>query len=76
MCPKTPSIGIHDCCEILRANGIKKSERTLSAQIQAGMFPEWSRPSVNTKRAAPSISREQFIQWVKEFYGLKEVYGV
>lgn len=76
MCPKTPSIGIHDCCEVLRANNIRKSERTLSAQIQAGMFPSWAVPSVGTKRAAPNISRERFILWVKEFYGLEEVYGV
>lgn len=76
MCPKTPSISVHDCCEVLRANLIKKSEATLTAQIQAGLFPSWSVPSVDTKQAAPDISRARFIRWVKEFYELKEVYGV
>ena len=73
---ETPTISIHDCCEVLRANLISKSEETLTAQIQAGLFPSWSVPSVDTKRAAPDISRARFIRWVKEFYGLEEVYGV
>lgn len=76
MCPQTPTISIHDCCEVLRANLISKSEETLTAQIQAGLFPSWSVPSVDTKRAAPDISRARFIRWVKEFYELEEVYGV
>ena len=73
---ETPTISIHDCCEVLRANLISKSEETLTAQIQAGLFPSWSVPSVDTKRAAPDISRARFIRWVKEFYELEEVYGV
>lgn len=76
MCPKTPSIGIHDCCEVLRSNGIEKSESTLSVQIQAGLFPSWSAPSVDAKRDAPDISRARFIRLVKDFYELEEVYGI
>lgn len=76
MCPDKPRIGIHDCCEILRSNEISKSEAELSAQIQAGMFPQWAVPSVGTKRASPDISRAGFIAWVKEFYKLEEVFGV
>lgn len=70
-----PTLNIHDCCEILRANLISISEATLSAMIQAGSFPEWAVPSVNTKSAAPLISRARFVAWVKEFYQLEEVLG-
>ena len=71
----TPGIGIHDCCEIYRANQIPKSEDILRDQIQAGLFP-WAIPSVVTEehpRPAPDISRARFIAWIKDFYMLKEV---
>lgn len=73
---KSPSINIHDCCEILRANCISIGEATLSAMIQAGSFPDWAVPSVGGKQAAPLISRAGFVAWVKEFYQLTEVLGV
>ena len=72
---KIPTLSIHDCCEIMRANLISISEPTLSAMIQAGSFPEWAVPSVNTKSAAPLISRAGFVAWVKNFYKLEEVLG-
>nr|DAO85408.1 MAG TPA: hypothetical protein [Caudoviricetes sp.] len=70
--PSTPGIGIHDCCEILRANQIQKTERILAKEIQAGMY-SWAVPSVGTKRISPTISRAGFIAWIKDFYMLKEV---
>lgn len=70
--PPTPGIGIHDCCEILRANQIPKTERTLTKEIQSGMY-SWAIPSVGTKRANPIISRARFIAWIKDFYMLDEV---
>lgn len=73
---KAPTLSIHDCCEIMRANLISIGEPTLMAMIQAGSFPEWAVPSVNTKAAAPLISRAGFVAWVKEFYHLEEVLGV
>ena len=36
----------------------------------------WAVPSVDTKTAAPLISRAGFVAWLKDFYQLKEVYGV
>lgn len=71
-----PTLSIHDCCEVMRANQISVGEPTLMAMIQAGMFPGWSVPSVDTKTAAPLISRAGFVAWLKDFYQLKEVYGV
>ena len=71
-CP--PSLGIHDCCEIMRANRISISEPNLKAMIQAGSFPQWAVPSVGTDNAAPLISRAGFVAWVKDFYKLEKVY--
>lgn len=71
---KSPSISIHDCCEILRANCISIGEATLSAMIQAGSFPDWAVPSVSGKQASPLISRAGFMAWVKDFYRLEKVY--
>ncbi len=71
-----PTMSIHDCCELMRANKIPISESTLMAMIQAGMFPGWSVPSVGTRTAAPLISSAGFVAWLKDFYQLKEVYGV
>lgn len=73
--PPTPGIGIHDCCEILRANQISKTEDILRDQIQAGLFT-WAVPSIVTKehpRPVPDISRARFIAWIKDFYMLEEV---
>lgn len=72
---RPPSIGIHDCCEIMRANCISISESNLSDMVQAGLFPGWAVPSVGTRNAAPLISRAGFVAWVKEFYHLEEVLG-
>ena len=44
-----PSISIAECCKILRDNQIPKTNTVLSAQIQAGLFPEWSVPSAGSK---------------------------
>lgn len=71
-----PTMSINDCCELMRANQISVSIPTLTAMIQAGMFPGWAVPSVDTKTAAPLISRAGFVSWLKDFYQLKEVYGV
>ena len=71
-----PTMSIHDCCELMRANRIPISESTLIGMIQAGMFPGWAVPSVGTKTAAPLISRAGFVAWLKEFYKLKVVYGL
>lgn len=71
-----PTMSINDCCELMRANQISVSIPTLTAMIQAGMFPRWAVPSVDTKTAAPLISRAGFVAWLKDFYQLKEVYGV
>lgn len=71
-----PTMSIHDCCELMRANQISVSESTLMAMIQAGQFPGWSVPSVDTKTSAPLISRAGFVAWLKDFYQLKEVYGI
>lgn len=71
----SPSITIHDCCEIMRANLISISEQNLTAMIQAGSFSEWAVPSVSGKQAAPLISRAGFLAWVKDFYHITEVLG-
>lgn len=71
-----PTMSIHECCELMRANRIPISESTLMGMIQAGMFPGWAVPSVDTKTAAPLISRAGFVAWLKEFYKLKVVYGL
>lgn len=75
MVKKVPTLNIHDCCEIMRANLISVSESTLTEMIQAGSFPQWAVPSVGTKKAVPLISRAGFVAWVKEFYHLEEVLG-
>ena len=69
-----PSMGIAECVQILRDNNISKTEKVLGAQIQAGIFPEWSKPSVGTKEPCPDISRARFMEWVKDFYKLEKVY--
>ncbi len=69
-----PSLTISECVQILRDNNISKSEKVLGAQIQAGIFPEWSKPSVGTKKPRPDISRAGFMAWVKDFYKLEKVY--
>lgn len=71
---KSPGMKIAECVQILRDNGIQKTEKVLGAQIQAGIFPEWSKPSVGTKEPCPDISRAGFMAWVKEFYHLEKVY--
>ena len=71
-----PTMSIHDCCELMRANQISVSIPTLTAMIQAGMFPGWAVPSLDTKTAAPLISRAGFVAWLKDFYKIEEVYGV
>lgn len=71
-----PTMSIHDCCELMRANQISVSEPTLMAMIQAGQFPGWSVPSVDTKTSAPLISRAGFVTWLKDFYKIEEVYGL
>lgn len=69
-----PSMGIAECCQIMRDNGISVRDTTLTSMIQAGSFPSWAVPSIDTKTAAPLISRAGFMAWVKEFYHLKKVY--
>lgn len=69
-----PSLTISECVQILRDNNISKTEKVLGAQIQAGIFPEWSKPSVGTKEPRPDISRARFMAWVKDFYELEKVY--
>lgn len=69
-----PSLTIGECVQILRDNNISKTEKILGAQIQAGIFPEWSKPSIGTKEPCPDISRARFIAWVKDFYRLEKVY--
>lgn len=73
---RRPTMSIHDCCELMRANQISVGEPTLKAMIQAGRFPGWAVPSVDTKTAAPLISRAGFVAWLKDFYKLEEVYGL
>ena len=68
------NLTIRECVQILRDNNISKTEKVLGAQIQAGIFPEWSKPSVGTKEPCPDISRAGFMAWVKEFYHLPKVY--
>lgn len=69
-----PSMGISECCKIMRDNNISVSESILAGMIQAGSFPAWAVPSIDTKTAAPLISRAGFMAWVKEFYHLEKVY--
>ena len=69
-----PSLTIGECVQILRDNNISKTEKVLREQIQAGIFPEWSKPSVGTKEPCPDISRARFMKWVKDFYCLDKVY--
>lgn len=69
-----PSMGIAECCQIMRDNNISVSELIFTGMIQAGSFPAWAVPSIGTKSASPLISRAGFMAWVKEFYHLPKVY--
>lgn len=69
-----PSMGISECCKIMRDNNISVSESIFAGMIQAGSFPAWAVPSIDTKTAAPLISRAGFMAWVKDFYRLEKVY--
>lgn len=69
-----PSIGIAECCQIMRDNNISVSEPIFTGMIQAGSFPAWAVPSIDAKTAAPLISRAGFMAWVKDFYKLEKVY--
>ena len=68
------SMGIAECCQIMRDNDISVSEPIFTGMIQAGSFPAWAVPSIDTKSAAPLISRAGFMAWVKDFYKLENVY--
>lgn len=69
-----PSMGIAECCQIMRDNNISVSEPIFTGMIQSGSFPAWAVPSVGTKSASPLISRAGFIEWIKNFYHLEKVY--
>lgn len=71
---QNPTLTVTECVKILRDNNIQKTEQVLRAQIQAGIFPEWSKPSVGTKEPCPDISRAGFMEWIKTFYHLEKVY--
>lgn len=68
------SMGIAECCQIMRDNDISVSEPIFTGMIQAGSFPAWAVPSIDAKSAAPLISRARFMAWVKDFYKLEKVY--
>ena len=68
------SMGIAECCQIMRDNDISVSEPIFTGMIQAGSFPAWAVPSIDTKSAAPLISHAGFMAWVKDFYKLEKVY--
>ena len=68
------SITITECCQIMRDNNISVTGPIFASMIQAGRFPAWAVPSVDTKSAAPLISRAGFMEWVKDFYKLEKVY--
>lgn len=69
-----PSMGIAECCQIMRDNNISVSEPIFTGMIQAGSFPAWAVPSIDTKSAAPLISRAGFMAWMKDFYKLEKIY--
>lgn len=69
-----PSMGIAECVQIMRDNNISVTETIFTGMIQAGSFPAWAVPSIDTKSAAPLISRAGFMAWVKDFYKLEKVY--
>lgn len=69
-----PGITIQECCQIMRDNNISVSEPIFTGMIQAGSFPAWAVPSIDTRSAAPLISRAGFMAWVKDFYKLEKVY--
>lgn len=71
---KKPGITIQECCQIMRDNNISVSEPIFTGMIQAGSFPAWAVPSIDTRSAAPLISRAGFMAWVKDFYCLPKVY--
>ena len=52
----------------------ERLEPIFTGMIQAGSFPAWAVPSIDTKSAAPLISRAGFMAWVKDFYKLEKVY--
>ena len=69
-----PSMGIAECVQIMRYNNISVTETIFTGMIQAGSFPAWAVPSIDSKTAAPLISRAGFMEWVKDFYKLEKVY--
>ena len=42
------SMGIAECCQIMRDNDISVSEPIFTGMIQAGSFPAWAVPSIDT----------------------------
>ena len=69
-----PSMGIAECCQIMRDNNISVSEPIFTGMIPAGSFPAWAVTSIATKSDAQLNSRAGFMAWVKYIYKLEKDY--
>ena len=69
-----PSMGIAECCQIMRDNNISVSEPIFTGMIQAGSFPAWAVPSIDTRSAAPLSSRAGCMVWFIDYYELEKIY--
>lgn len=58
---------LHECCEIMRANGISVSEPSLGQMIEEGKFP--FAVGVRRREGAYIIFRSAMFRWLEEMLG-------
>ncbi len=63
----TPTMTLHECCELMRANEIKISEAVLGQMIEEGKFP--FAVGVRRKEGTYIIFRAGAVRWLEEMLG-------
>lgn len=64
---KPPTMTLHECCEALRANQVRVSERLFGQMIQEGRLPfAVGTRADDSSRAAFIIFRAGFYSWLDE----------
>lgn len=58
---------LHECCEIMRANGISVSEASVGQMIEEGKFP--FAVGVRRREGAYIIFRSAMFRWLEEMLG-------
>lgn len=62
-----PTMTLHECCELMRANEIKISEAVLGQMIEEGKFP--SAVGVRRREGTYIIFRSAMFRWLEEMIG-------